>query len=1119
MHHRLRASAGKTVYSWLILATALTAVVAMSAVAGDRVWVGKKVVSPPSEDQRVRHRCLTCEAGLRVNDPVNHRRAPGARWSLPTSLAADTTINCLVLRFNFQYEATDDPNTTGRGAMNVTDPLANPTDSAAYYAAVGHWIDPPPHDSTYFDAHMRALSEFWRSTSRDIVDLSWDIFPNGASSTYTLPDPMSSYGICSDNISDIIGGLEKYFVDCIQLADSAHLIDPVLYPDIDFSAYDAVFLFHAGSDRQNDIGFPVTCSDLFTGFIRFGDSVAVDGGTGYVRTALMMPETASQDNRATALNAVMAHEFGHQLGLVDLYSTRNFMSQLGDFALMDNNGFGTGVDFGFAAGNVFGAVPVMPSAWSRAYLGYDQVIDVRDSTDIRLAAAAVPSTERRVARIPISEKEYYLLENRIQNTYPDPGGIQRLQVDSSNVILWPVRVVSTPGGDSLVATGEYDALMPGDGLIIYHVDEGVAGEDYDGDGLNNFDDNQLQLDPYRRFIRIVEADGLVNFGGYYRAGFGSSADMYREDRNSSLTPNTNPPAIDNSGNNTHIFVTNIRRDKIYNPITGDSTALDSVMFFDVETDKLAAGFPVRMKLPAYPLAPIVDDLDDDGTAEIVAVSDNRLFVFTTGGQNFIHRVSGCDPCTFYGDSSGSTVNPGTPYLVPLYAQTPGTITAGPVTGAFADGEKLVAVGYDNGGTGAVAMYRAVDADLNGQADLAGAPLTTTGIPIAISFGEQLHVLNDAGQLWIYDSAGTPGANRRAVVLDTVYHGICRLDDTVYVLAGDSVSTRVTRVIETTATPMTVAGHFSLGPVLGDLDRDGTVEVVACSRSGELLSAPVVGGFFDSGIGARETSTGYEFTTNPVLADVNNDGRLDVVIGGVNAVYAFSYSASLAGDDFILLTGYPLEVNDRFPDDDIVASPIVADLERGGMPEIVFPTLVGNIYSFGPDLSYGFPLSGGELGAGSSVYYTDSTGGYLGYLGADGWFYSWEVDADSARSYWPMGGADPSGSFLFDSTRLSPLTALSGNFDEKLFYNYPNPVLDGLTTFRYYLDGYSNGVQLTIFDLSGRKVASLRGTNISGADNEVEWDCSTITPGVYRCMIEIDFVTGTKHAFTDVAVIR
>jgi len=457
-------------------------------------------------------------------------------WSLPRqSLAADflDTIHVLVLRFNFEYEQTDDPNTTGRGHMNLANPRADPIEADAYFDSVGHWVDPPPHDSVYFDAHLRALSRYWERVSEGKITLSWDIFPPGRNSVYQLPYPMSHYGKCS--FDSVVFGLEQYFIDCIQLADT-------IEPGIAFADYESIFLFHAGSDRQNDIGFPETCSDLFSGFISFGDSLPVDNGAHYVRTALMMPETCNQDNRATALNAVIAHEFGHQLGLVDLYSTHTFMSQLGDFALMDNNGFGTGIDFGYPVGRVFGAIPLYPCAWSRAYLGYVDVYDFRQGSDIRVVAAEVVSSGIKIARVPISENEYYLLENRLVET--DNRRTDMFLDSTTYVFQGPFDSISWQ------FTGEYDYLMPGSGLLIFHVDEGVAGLDYDGDGMNNFDDNDLQWDADRKFITLIEADGLVNFGGFYRSGFGKAEDMFRDDRKNSFTPNTNPPAIDNSGNNT-----------------------------------------------------------------------------------------------------------------------------------------------------------------------------------------------------------------------------------------------------------------------------------------------------------------------------------------------------------------------------------------------------------------------------------------------------------------------------------------------------------------------------------------------------------------------------------------
>ncbi len=80
-------------------------------------------------DNPVLHRCLTSEITdlrkqLGLELPREHP------WSLPKAALADgqqAIVRVLVLRFNFQYETTDDPNTTGRGVMDFTRPLANPS--------------------------------------------------------------------------------------------------------------------------------------------------------------------------------------------------------------------------------------------------------------------------------------------------------------------------------------------------------------------------------------------------------------------------------------------------------------------------------------------------------------------------------------------------------------------------------------------------------------------------------------------------------------------------------------------------------------------------------------------------------------------------------------------------------------------------------------------------------------------------------------------------------------------------------------------------------------------------------------------------------------------------------
>ncbi|HVP06492.1 MAG TPA: hypothetical protein VMS71_01520, partial [Candidatus Acidoferrum sp.] len=484
---------------------------ASPAVAGDRLLTGQiSRTSDTTHNNIVHQRGLVPMTQAR---PVWNLPRPKA-WSLPTTAIApnvDTVIHVLVLRFNFQYETVDDSNTTGRGVMDLSTPLADSADSARYYDSVGFIVDPPPHNAAYFNAQMKALNFYWNRVSEGHDSLAWDIYPRAGDSVYQLPHEMAYYGKCE--VDSVVYGLERYFVDGIHAADAD--------PSVDFSKYNAIIMFHAGADRQNDLGFPPTCSDLFTGFINFRDSVAVKGGK-YIHEAVMMPEAISQDNRATALNAVMAHEFGHQLGLVDLYNTSNFMTELGDFSLMDDNGFGTGIDFGFKGGKVFGAVPVYPDAWSRAYLGYVPVGDFRKGTDLRIVAAEAISSGMKIARVPISENSFYLLENRNDRL---TTGVLHMLVD------FATGVFMGPADANRNLTGEYDFLLPGSGMLIYLVDEYVAGLDYDGNGVDNFKDNQLQWDPRRRFLSLVEGSGIVYFGGDYHAGYGSADDMYRDDRN------------------------------------------------------------------------------------------------------------------------------------------------------------------------------------------------------------------------------------------------------------------------------------------------------------------------------------------------------------------------------------------------------------------------------------------------------------------------------------------------------------------------------------------------------------------------------------------------------------
>ncbi|MBD3332125.1 T9SS type A sorting domain-containing protein [candidate division GN15 bacterium] len=1059
-------------------------------------------------------------------------------WALPEkALAADwdTTIHILVLRYNFQYETVDNPNTTGRGHMDFSNPITDPASEQAYLDSVGYIVDPPPHDSTFFAAHMQALHNYWYAVSDGRISITWDIWPRGDTATYQLPEEMSHYGFCVQQISEprlldsVVAGLERYFVDCIQTADNAD-------PEIDFSDYGSIFLFHAGVDAQNDI-FRNTCSDLFSGYIRFFTFVPVDNDSNAVQRALILPETVAQDNRAVALNGLIAHEFCHELGGVDLYNTSNFYSLIGDFALMDHNGENTGLLFPGYQSSIFGAMPVYPSAWTRAYLGLSEVEEVRSAEDVRLIAAGVDAGGRpEIIKVPISEYQYYLIENRTVDI--DGKQTAMLADPETNVFRGPGRLV---GQDSTELTSEYDFMLPAEegGVLIYLVDEVVAALDTLGNGFNNFFNNSLQWDPQRQFVTLMEGDGVRNFNGQCPAGcgftyqwYGWEGDMFREDRQRDFTPNTVLPAIDNLGNNPHIYIENIRRDTT---TIGDTQfPMDTVVRFSVSSERQVDGFPTRIGVPTViGKGPVAEDLDSDGSQEIIAVSRDRIIVSDADGNNWLRDYTNCTTCPTYYDTATLVYDPDTTrslggrteiYPLNLFAQTPNDITAGPVAGQFSGdaGAMKIAIGYPAGtGDGWILTYQARDNEQDGQADFYLQPKRTTGKPITVTWNSALACLTDSGI--VYTRTDEVGPSWEQTSLFTTHNwGMAAVGDSLFVLAGNEDYSSVYAVIDGSAEEYPLDTLYEFGPIVADIDRKGILEVVVASSDGRIailsFSDELAVGPYSFDILAHEDFDAT-FTTDPIIADIDNDNRPDILIGGINKVYAFN-------ERLISLADYPIEVSDRFLSTPVAAAPITADIRQASsgssVLETVFPTTQGSIYAFGPHPVFGYPLPVGLAGYGSPVYWTadgpSGTEGRLSYAGLDGWLYAWVADADQTPGAWPMAGYNARGSSFFPADSLGDPTALAGRLPEDQMYNYPNPVTTGSTTIRYVLGSDARSVDIAIFDLSGTEVRRLDGQTTAGI-NELNWTCDGVTPGVYRCMIEADFDGTTEHGHFDIAVIR
>ncbi|PKK84815.1 MAG: hypothetical protein CVT49_01275 [candidate division Zixibacteria bacterium HGW-Zixibacteria-1] len=1087
------------------LYTVLLAVMALSSsVFGD----GTKVLEPLSIEQKA----------IDPNDPRvvlnGFHSKPSPRnilnlerehpWSLPkmnAAAAAVDTIRLLGLRFDFLNESPDNPLTTGRGKFDLRDTLA-------FQQEFGHMIDPSPHDKKYFDKHFEALRNYYFFVSDGRIELVWDIYPQADSEAYHLNNTMGYYGSQNPYL-----GLTEYFIDCFRLVDT---IDA----NVRFADYDSYFLFHAGSDRQNDIGFPSTPSDFYTGYIFLIDSALYLDNNGIDSTAvvdaLIMPETASQDNRATALNAVIAHEFGHQLGLIDLYRTDNFFTMIGDFGLMDNNGFGTGVDFGFEVGRAFGTSPIYPMAWSRAFLGFDDPVVFRQGTSIEVAAAEMASAGTRIGKLPISEFEYFLIENRQEDI---DGKTTVILADSTtSVILGPSDIQRN-------LTGEYDFLLPGSGMLIWKVDEIVAYLDYNRNGYNNFFDNQLQLDPDRPFVKLMEADGLVNFGGIYYSGYGTAKDMYYAGNNTSFTPNTNPPAEGYGRTNSHIYVSNISES-------------GTTMTFDLERDFVSDGFPQRAGSPVYSLSPIAADLDKDGTTELIAASGRNVIVVNEDstditpsyGPPFLDTSYVLNIANYYLYSDPISASPPVQdfggnnpvYPVPIFARTPENITAGPAVGNFGlDTDSLfVAVAAGRW----LYVYSTNDANLDGMAERKFDSLSYGNRPIVwISFGDSLTfaavdtALSNVRLINIPESGGlTMPAS--PIIDEPEFYGASNIDYKYALLAGDSLVVRMYYIYsDTDFISYDLEGQYTLGPVAADLNRDDLPEVIMATPEGDVKIVTIDAANNSLSL-YNSISLGDSIFVNPIVSDLDEDGYPDIIFGGRNKILALDRN-------LVNLMNFPLVIDRSFPNSYVISSPVVGDINRDGVKDIVVSTSGGRCYAFSSKYSFdeallfGFPLAAGGLEIGSPVLFKKTNGGGLGFLGIDGWFYSYDVSFDSAKADWPMAGGGPTHQYYLPDSRLKPVATYADKLPDDKFFCYPNPTYDGRTTIRFFV-GDDADVTMNIYDMSGKKVSDEYNlTGRAGSYEEMMWDGSSLPSGVYRCVIEADFAGETLTSFTDIAIIK
>ena len=207
--------------------------------------------------------------------------------------APPDTIRIAFIRVDFMHDRAGDQ-TTGNGRFDLSPPDTTLPP-----------IDRAPHNRTFYQQHLEALSRYYDAQSYGRVRIEGDVWPRSEDGAYSVSD-MADFGPWKFS-PDIYPAAVHMFKTMLAAADSQSI---ALGDSIPWGSYDRFMIIHAGSDFQSDLRQDSPL-DIPSFTIGVSDTDVVHVRADSIDRATFVPETASQDGFYGALNGVIAHENGH----------------------------------------------------------------------------------------------------------------------------------------------------------------------------------------------------------------------------------------------------------------------------------------------------------------------------------------------------------------------------------------------------------------------------------------------------------------------------------------------------------------------------------------------------------------------------------------------------------------------------------------------------------------------------------------------------------------------------------------------------------------------------------------------------------------------------------------
>lgn len=273
-----------------------------------------------------------------------------------------------------------------------------------------------PHQISVGQIYNRFFSDFGNSLKNYYREISYSRYiPEGeVYGWYRAPQLSTYYSNKENGFGKYPNSAEKLVEDVIELAknDPNAPIDWASFDTNNNGYIDNIVVVHSGAEAA----FTGDLNDLWAHVYVIPTPKVVQDKNVWVYE--LVSEYLSQPTDAPTVG-IDSHEFGHLLGLPDLYDYSGNSNGVGFYSLMGAGSWGSK-----------GAHPVHMDAWSKYILGF---VDAETNPIGNVSLTDAETYPNIVKYTTPDPKEYFLIENR-----------QKIS---------------------------YDKLLPSDGMLIWHINE------------------------------------------------------------------------------------------------------------------------------------------------------------------------------------------------------------------------------------------------------------------------------------------------------------------------------------------------------------------------------------------------------------------------------------------------------------------------------------------------------------------------------------------------------------------------------------------------------------------------------------------------------------------------